>query len=170
MSIWTGAVLRTKACLNPEWTFEPCWTRSWRNFVSYTLVCTHCESEPRGVSELDPCAWWAELLAKPPGRGMSRPSSGSTSQRGLCAQPSSRLKEIQAAICFDTKPTGFHSTANYRRNEPLWSGSTFVLLGLPSIIIQKTLTVHLTLLETSLLGLLVSLSDRLLHRITLAFK
>lgn len=43
-----------------------------------------------------------------------------------------------------------------------------ILLGLPSILIQKPLTIRLTLSETSPLGLRLSLSDRLLQHITLA--
>lgn len=70
--------------------------------MNYTLVCNIVNLSREGFQGWTVCPR-AELLAQLPARGISRPSPGSTSRQALCALPSSRLKKIQAVLCFDTK-------------------------------------------------------------------
>lgn len=147
--------------------FEPCWTCSQRNSVNYTPVCTHCESESRGVSELDPVpgrlsSWLSSLDGEP-----VAPAAPLSKLWALCLLPG--LKKFKQYFAFTQNCFSQYSQLQEERT-PTIRFYFHILLGLPSILIQKTLAIHLTLSETSLLGLHISLSDRSLYHITLALK
>ena len=133
--------------------------------MNYTLVHTHHESESRGVSELDPVPGG---LSSPDGGSVApAPAAPLSKLRALCLLPG--LKTFKQYFASTQNCFSQYSQLQEERTPTIWFYFR-VLLGLPSVLIQKTLPNHLTLSETSLLGLHVSLSDRLLHHITLALK
>lgn len=165
MSLRTEAVLRTRECLSLEWTLSLAEPIAGGTLWSTPWWAQRCESEPGGF-RAGPCACGpSPWLCSPSGIARPRAPLPTLCALGLPAG----LRTFERYFASTQNCFSLYSQLQEERT-PMIRFYFRILWGLASILIQNPLAIRLTLLETSLLGLHISLSDRLLHHITLAWK